>query len=139
LALVGVLWLAGCSDGKIKRYPVQGSVQVDGKAATGAIVVFCPIGGGPELEKLRPMGTTDTAGVFKLMSIEPDDGAPAGEYKVLVKWPGQVSRDADREGRGGGIGPDQLRGKYYNLDITPLTATIESKSNELAPFQLKSK
>jgi hypothetical protein len=139
LFVVGTLIIAGCGDGKIARYPVQGSVTVDGKPADGAIVIFCPIGGGPELEKLRPMGTADQAGAFKLMSITPNDGAPAGPYKVIVKWPAQVSAAADREGRGGGIGPDRLRGRYYNLDTTPLSANIEAKSNELAPFDLKTK
>jgi len=137
--LVGLLLVAGCGDGKIARYPVQGTVTVDGSPAAGAIVIFCPIEGGPELEKLRPMGTTDAAGAFRLMSITPNDGAPAGQYKVIVKWPAQVSAAADREGRGGNIGPDRLRGKYYNLDTTPLSADVEAKSNELAPFELKTK
>jgi hypothetical protein len=138
LACTGVL-IAGCGDGKIARYPVQGTVNVDGKPASGAIVIFCPTSGGPELEKLRPMGTADASGVFKLMSIKPNDGAPAGQYKIIVKWPAQVSATADREGRGGNIGPDRLRGKYYNVDTTPLSATIEAKSNELAPFDLQTK
>lgn len=139
--LIGCVALcsAGCGDGRIARYPVQGSVSVDGKPATGAIVIFCPVNATGELEKLRPMGTADSAGNFTLMTIDPEDGAPVGDYKVLVKWPAPASQAETRDGRPGALGPDRLKGKYYNLDTTPLAAKIEPKSNELAPFQLQSK
>jgi len=47
----------------------------------------------------------------------------------------------DREGRPGSVnkGPDRLKGKYYDLDQTALTATVEAKANELSPFPLQSK
>jgi hypothetical protein len=92
----------------------------------------------PELKDLRPAGKTDAAGAFRLMTFEVGDGAPAGPYKVLVKWPLQTAAD-DRGGRAGTQGPDRLRGKYYNLGNTPLTATVEERSNALEPFNLMSK
>ena len=72
------------------------------------------------------------------MTFEQGDGAPAGEYKVLVKWLTQSKVDP-REDRGGTKGTDRLQGKYYNLDKAPLTATIEKRSNELPPFKLAAK
>jgi hypothetical protein len=140
LGLAGVLAVTGCGDGKIARYPVSGSVQVDGRPAEGAIVVFCPVDAGAELKDLRPSGLADAQGVFQLMTIQPSDGAPAGKYKIIVKWPAPPRPGAeDRDGRGPKPGPDRLKGKYYDLDRSPLTATVEKKSNQLAPFELTTK
>ncbi len=140
LAALSLVATGGCGDGKISRYPVTGTVMVDGTPAEGAQVVFCPASSGPELENFRPAGFTDSAGKFTLTTIDSADGAPAGPYKVLVKWQSQpASADDGRGGRGGPRGPDRLKGKYYNLDTTPLTATIEEKSNELPPFELSTK
>ena len=133
--------LAGCDDGRIATYPVTGAVLVDGRPAEGAIVVFCPVDPSPELEHLRPAGKADSSGQFNLTTFEPADGAPAGAYKVLVKWPAPRSEPDDRQVGGprrAASGPDRLRGKYYNLEQTPLSATIEEQSNELQPFQLES-
>jgi hypothetical protein len=140
--LVGlvVLLVGGCGDGKITRYPVSGTVLVNGQPAEGAQIVFCPVSPGPELENFRPAGFTDSAGKFSLTTIDSTDGAPAGQYKVLVKWLAQsASTDDGRGGRGGPRGPDRLKGKYYNLDTTPLSATIEEKANDLPPFELSAK
>jgi hypothetical protein len=139
-AMAAFVAIGGCGDGKIARYQVSGTVMVDGKAAEGAQVVFCPAVSGPELENFRPAGFTDSTGKFTLTTIDSTDGAPAGQYKVLVKWQAQsASADDGRGGRGGPKGPDRLKGKYYNLDTTPLSATIEEKSNELPPFELSTK
>jgi hypothetical protein len=132
-----VLALAGCGDGKIKRFPVKGSVTVDGQPADGAMVVFCPVNPSPEVEALRPSAKADASGAFALMTFDAGDGAPAGEYKVLVKWPAKPTMDA-RDGRPGAPGPDRLKGKYYNLDNTQLTAQVDGPT-ELPPFALKSK
>ena len=35
--------VAGCGDGRIATYVVNGQVKVDGRPADGAIVVFCPL------------------------------------------------------------------------------------------------
>ena len=130
--------LAGCGDGRLRRYPVNGSVLIDGRPAENAIVVFCPVDPSAELEHLRPAGRADAAGQFELTTYEAFDGAPAGQYKVLVKWPSPRPVN-DREGRPGALGPDRLKGKYYNLDTTPFSATIEEQANALPPFELQSK
>ncbi len=140
LFLAILVALAGCGDGKIARYKVSGTVNVDGKPAEGALVVFCPVDAGPELKDLRPAGKTDAQGAFQLITIDPRDGAPAGKYKVIVKWPAPpVPGSADREGRGPKPGPDRLKGKYYDIDRTTLSATVEKGSNNLPPFELTMK
>jgi hypothetical protein len=57
LALGLSTWV-GCGDGKVARYPVIGSVNIDGKPADGAMVIFCPTDGSEEVMKLRPFGYT---------------------------------------------------------------------------------
>lgn len=138
--LANLAVLAGCGNGRIATYPAAGTVNVDGRPAEGAIVVFCPVDPSVELEHLRPAGKSDASGHFELTTFDPADGAPAGQFKVLVKWPAPTPAGEDREGRPGAAnkGPDRLKGKFYNLDTTPLTATIEEQSNELPPFELKS-
>lgn len=136
-----LLFVVGCGSGRIPTYPVSGTVVVDSRPAEGAIVIFCPVSTSKELEHLRPAGKTDAAGNFKLTTFVPGDGAPASDFKVLVKWPAATPAGDDRENRPGAAnkGPDRLKGKYYNQDTTPLTATIQKGSNNLPPFELKSK
>jgi hypothetical protein len=137
---IGILAIVGCGDGRIPTYEVNGQVNVNGRPAEGAIVVFCPVDPSAEVEHLRPAGMANASGQFTLTTFEPNDGAPAGEYKVLVKWPAPTPAAQQREERPGSAnkGPDRLRGKYYSFESTPLQATIEEQSNQLPPFELKS-
>ena len=81
---LAALWLmlllagAGCGDHK---HAVTGLVTLNGKPLTRATLVF-------ELEGTngaRPsVGQTDDDGVFHLRTVNPDDGAPAGTYRVTI-------------------------------------------------------
>jgi hypothetical protein len=68
-----------------------------------------------------------------LRSYEPDDGAPAGEFKVTVVWPESPPPNASGvfEVR------DRLRGRYANPKTTELTATVEEGGGALPPFELQ--
>ena len=138
IGIVGVT-VSGCGDGRIATYEVNGQVSVNGRPAEGAIVIFCPVDAIAEVEHLRPAGMADASGQFTLTTFEPSDGAPAGEYKVLVKWPAPTPASPLREDRPGSAnkGPDRLRGKYYSFESTPLKATVQEQSNQLPPFDLK--
>jgi hypothetical protein len=138
MALAGILAAGGCGgDSKVRRYPVNGSVNVDGKPAAGVMLIFCPTDGPPEVQKLRPSGFTDADGKFQLMSITPNDGAPAAHYKVLVQWP-TGSTTPNAAGMIGG-GQDRLKGRYMNLEKSPFTVDIKPGTNDLPPFDVKSK
>jgi hypothetical protein len=140
LCFLGLLAFTGCGDGKIARYPVNGKVLVDGKPAAGAMVIFCPIEGSEQLMRERPIGFAGPDGSFQLTTFALNDGAPAGEYKVIARWAANSPNpqgNADDERRR--TPPDALRGKYFNLDSTPLTATVTKGTNDLPPFELSSK
>jgi hypothetical protein len=141
VVLPTLIAVSGCGKGRIPTYAVNGTVTVDNAPAEGAIVIFCPVDAAPEVANLRPAGKTDGSGQFNLTTFEPSDGAPAGKYKVLIKWPAATAVVNEREARPGAVnrGPDRLKGKYYNQDSTPLNATIEKGSNHLPPFNLQSK
>jgi len=142
LVAAALLALSGCGKGRIPTYVVTGAVMVDDRPAEGAMVIFCPVdSSNNEVANLRPFGVTGPGGKFTLITFDPGDGAPAGEYKVLVKWPAQTSEDERDAGPPGAVrnGPDRLKNKYYNLETSPLKATVKKQSNELTPFNLKSK
>jgi hypothetical protein len=135
IAIFTVQTLPGCDDGKLKVYPVHGTVNVDGKPAAGAMVIFCPLDdSNQKLQRERPFGTTGADGKFTLTTFVKDDGAPVGEYKVLVQWAAPPKPGGDRDRDSGS--PDRLKGRYMNLEKTPLTAKIEG-TTELAPYDLK--
>jgi hypothetical protein len=138
LAMAAALAVAGCGgDGKIARYPVHGTVTIDGKPTAGVMLIFCPTDGSPEVQKLRPSGFTEADGTFQLISITPNDGAPAAHYKVLIQWP-SGSSTPNAAGRVGG-GEDRLRGRYMNLEKSPFTVEIKPGTNNLPPFEVKTK
>ncbi len=137
LGLVGILATAGCGDKGLGICLVNGSVNVDGRAAAGVMVIFCPVGGSPEVQKLRPFGITEIDGKFQLTSDQKGDGAPAGQYKVLMQWPAQ-SAGPSRDG-GVQMGPDRLQGRYMNLEKCQFTVEVKTGTNDVPPFELKSR
>ena len=137
LAIVCLVCAVGCGDGKMKRYPITGTVNVDGKPAAGVQLLFAPVDGTPEFQRVRPMGLTGEDGKFTLNTFGDGDGVPAGQYKVLITWPSKskgVSRDGVPE-----MGADQFKGRYNNLEKSEFTITVDSSTSELPPFELKSR
>jgi hypothetical protein len=134
-AAIALAPIIGCGDGGLPVYSVTGTVKVDSKPADGVMVIFCPTEGADELMKLRPYGLTGPDGTFRLTTFDPADGAPAGNYKVIMQWPAQVSGKGDERMASG---RDRLRGRYMNLDRSQFTAKIEDDT-ELPPFDLTSK
>jgi hypothetical protein len=141
LTLVGMSGLTGCGDGKIARYPVKGTVLVDGKPAEGAMLIFVPVDGTEEFQRERPFDdSTDSAGQFELRTFEPGDGAPAGEYRVMIRWLATNSQPGATPGGQADGQPvfDRLKNKYFSVE-SPITATVEEEDNVLEPFALSSK
>ena len=124
------LCLVSCSNkyGDHPPYPTFGRILVNGQAAAEARVVFHHVGDWGE-KSIVPQGWTDEEGKFVLTTYAMEDGAPAGEYKVVVEWPAYR--------RGKNVGPDRLAGKFSKPDITSLTARVEKGTNDLPDFNLK--
>lgn len=144
LVLLVAAAAAGCGGDGSGTYPVSGTVTVAGRPAAGALVLFHPQGDKSQFAN-KPYATVKDDGTFVLTtySDKPDGGAPAGEYKVTVWWPGKPK--AAEKGaaitmgsseKADGAGEDRLKGKYNNAAATPLKATVKAETNNLPPFEL---
>lgn len=112
-------------------YAVKGKVMVGDRPAAGAELVFVPANEPAGSPDPRPRATVEEDGTFALSTYGDKDGAPAGEYVVLVRWPGKVLPDGREEPE------DKLYGRYYDASRPLLKATVQAGPNELPTFQLK--
>lgn len=75
-----VVTLVGCGDGRPTLYPVKGVVRFEsGDPVRNAAIEFVPNTAGPS-----PRGQIDAEGAFVLGTYNNGDGAPAGDYRVVV-------------------------------------------------------
>jgi len=133
LAVAVAFSLASCSSKSTGKavHPVRGKVLVGDKPAVDAFVLFIPVNEPKDPNEPRPRATVESDGSFELSTNGEKDGAPAGEYIVMVTWPGKVLLDGREEPE------DKLFGKYNNPARPLLKATVREGKNDLDPFQLK--
>lgn len=128
LGLWGLILCTGCQRSPVKLYPVQGKVFFRGQPAAGAQVVFQPAGQeayvGP-----RPAATVDDQGTFVLRTEPYGEGAPAGEYHVLISWYPPNAREQENP-------RNRLPAKYCDPTQPLLKATVKEEPTTLPPFQL---
>ena len=125
---------SGCGGTKGNNLPkVTGSVNVDGKPADGAVLLFYPEGG----RAATATGTADASGTFTIVTnMEP--GIALGRYKVTASWP-DPSQRATAEDLQRGVSkdaPDLLGGRYVSVDKSPTTVEITAATKELPPIAL---
>ena len=129
LTIAACCCATACSSSKVSEnrkpvHPVKGKVLVQGWPAAGAFVLFTPVNEPPEAPDPRPRAETQQDGSFVAFTYDANDGAPVGEYKVTVMWPGREESD-------------RLRGRYADSGTTRLRATVKEGPNELPPFELR--
>lgn len=113
---------AGCgsSDGRVETYPVKGQVLMKGRPVTNGSVVFTS----SDPTATGAVGRLDQEGRFSLMTYQPDDGAPAGEYKVVVRaFEDLGPTDDTSTAQPRSLVPRQ----YTSLDTTPLRKTVNAQ------------
>jgi hypothetical protein len=126
-----VLALACTSCGSNGLYPVSGQVTYKGRPAVGAVVHFHRVAG-ESIKEQSIMGIVDQDGSFALVCGHLGNGAPPGEYDVLVEW-----RQGPNEAKGlANKAPDKLQGRYANPKRPVLHAVVKSQNNSLPPFEL---
>lgn len=123
--------LTGCSGGDhdgLTRYPVQGTVTINGKPAADLIVRFISKHKSPEGANASfPVGMTDEDGVFRISTNGDADGAVAGDYDVTIVWP--ESNEPPLR--------DRLGGAYATPEKSQLQVTITATENVVGPFALQ--
>ena len=128
--LLGICCSKGGTSKKVS-YPVKGELTVQGKPAEGATVMFQPRDANPaDWSDGYPRATVGADGKFQVSTYGENDGAPAGEYVILVSWeaPNPTNEEAS--------GPDRLGGRYVDPAKSKLTAKIEPRPNELPAIRL---
>jgi len=145
---IGLLCIAlattGCSSKSSKPdlTPVSGTVTLDGKPLPDADIVFF-LQGQSVPGYTASMGKTDAGGKYQL-KFGGQPGAVPGNFRVTVSRIVNESGAALNPEEGmdltqlemQGLAKQSLPAKYWNLDKTELTATVEKGKAEGYDFQL---
>jgi hypothetical protein len=148
LLLLALLTFAGCSGRRMPPpkacVPVQGRLLVNARPAAGAMVYFRPEDGSPAETwgTGYPRARVGADGTFVVTTYSAGDGAPPGEYRLLVEWlDGVPPSSADEEGEGEETdyadAEDRLGGRYLDPATTPLRATVNDEATELPVIELR--
>jgi hypothetical protein len=126
--------LVGCGQAQEpweKVYPATGVVKYQGKPLAGAMITLIPEDASFP-KTVRPTAVTDADGEFEIGTYSSGDGAPAGNYKVLVlHFPVEGSEEAPH------AGPNDLPAKYAKAETTDLKVTIDEEETALPPLELE--
>jgi hypothetical protein len=136
--VVTCLIAAGCgSDGRLDCHPVAGTLTLDGKPVANAEIYLVPdderlVAAEPTI---APRGVSDAAGNFTLTTYAPNDGAPAGNYKVVAfvmgVGPGTDQEPDPTPARTKGPRPVQLPARVGDRRTTDLSAVVAPGPNTL--------
>lgn len=135
MAGVSFVALSGCGGPALKdTVPVTGKVTHNGEPIEGAMVTFLPQG-----DHRAASGRTNASGIYKLTTLEPEDGAMPGPYRVSIsKTEVSASRGSDDEPPPS-INPEWppltatelVPVKYKHADSSGLTAEVSQGKNEI--------
>lgn len=134
--------IAGCGRSGPELARVQGLVTLDGVAVKEGSVQFWPDTGRPARASIAEDGT------YQLTTFKPNDGAYVGQHRVTIKATKLASPDPDPEIESTQAeiehfrkpGVKRIRAsrvvwviprKYAEVDTSPLSAMVESGSNEI--------
>lgn len=118
----------GCDDGwQAETYPAAGSLFINGQPAENALVQLDAAEKEVDVRDSRPWALVQPDGSFTLSTYARGDGAPAGEYRVIITWPPNphVMSHADRLGR-----------QFDTPEESRWRVTIHEGENKLDPIRL---
>ena len=129
LSLACVTLAAGCSGGRspVELHQVGGQVEFGGRPPVGARITLHPTDRDWPLDSL-PAATVGDGGAFRLGTLTPDDGAPAGTYVATLQW--------FRVGPDGTVGSNALPTRYASPSTSPLTISVVPGQTELPTLRL---
>src|SRR5262245_751814 len=124
---------AGCSDGKVRIYPVSGQVLYNGSPLKGVELAFHP-NDAKNNTGYPPHGKTDAEGKFVLTTYVKDDGAPAGEFKIAIAFAVEAVDDGSDQTKKVSF---QVPVKYHRAETSGLSVVVKPEMNALEPFRLE--
>lgn len=124
--------LSGCSRGeaRVPVYPVNGKVTFEGAPPTGAFIILHPAQA--KEGQPTPSGKVKDDGTFTLTSYDGDDGAPAGDYSVSIKWYKLIKNGSDVK-----AGPNVIPAKYGAPETSPWKVKVGEAPTQLEPLDIK--
>jgi hypothetical protein len=108
---------------KVPCHPASGKLSIGGRIPKGATILFVPVNEPADSKIPRPRATIGENGTFSLSTFGKEDGAPPGEYGIIVFWPGNEM-------------DDQLQGRYSSPEKTAKKLTIVAGKNDLPEIKL---
>jgi hypothetical protein len=138
-ALAALLFLSGCgSKSELDMVPIKGEVTYNGKPVTEGSVVYIPVEstGRQATGKLQPDGT------FELTTREANDGAVAGEYRIVVHavkapWEEMPSREEmEKRGRQPVVMKFTVPERYTKPETSGLIDSVDSSHSGFKKLEL---
>ncbi|AWM39954.1 hypothetical protein GobsT_16500 [Gemmata obscuriglobus] len=129
-AVCAALAAAGCGSkrpGEVPVYPVKGRVTFRGEPMPHAVVTFYPLGQ-PFAQALKCRANADPDGNYRLTTYELNDGAPEGEYGVILYVPPAPPEPHALEVPNP---PDRLKGAYLDPAKSKLRYTVRPEPNTI--------
>jgi hypothetical protein len=120
------------------RVPAGGTVTFAGQPIDGATVVFVTQSGG---RFYNAMGTTDSAGRFRLQTFRPQDGAVPGSHRVQIEKLSYTAKPVagpvpDGFPTSTSVEISHLPKKYRSPQTSGLTAEVTPKGPNEFTFEL---
>ncbi len=124
--IIGLVFtFLGCGGGT-EAVPVTGTVTYKGKPIAKINVMFMPT----NKEGIIAQGTSDEKGKFWLQTLDPNDGAIPGNYKIAFKYVPEIV--PDMPGFSGGVQSEKspIPLKYVDENKSGFTAKVESNASK---------
>ena len=107
--------------------PVNGTVKFGKEVPAGAKVSLAPVA--RTEEGIASSGIVKADGTFKISTYGQEDGAPLGEYVVLIQWFKPLQGEDGNTG-----GPNVIPRIYSDPAKSPVKITVKEGSNEIPPI-----
>ena len=132
-SLMGTVWALQPSGPPkpLKTSPLAGKVLLEGYPARGVTVVLHPTDPKAPIN-CRPNGSAAADGTFKFTTYKPYDGAPPGEYTVVVFSFNDPDDPLPPE-----RAPIPIPQVYSKPTTSPIKVVVAEGDSELPPIQLK--
>ncbi|MGI8981679.1 MAG: hypothetical protein ACR2FY_20820 [Pirellulaceae bacterium] len=131
------LAFSSCGSGdrpSVPLLPTKGQVFYQGQPAVGATVILHPLTEQGDWKKGYPSGAVVADGSVKIQTAGEWDGAPAGEYALLVVW--MPDQSGDQQTSEEEI-EDKLGGRYSDHANSAWKVKVEGTGCELPRIDLQ--
>jgi hypothetical protein len=105
----------------------------------GAVITLSPVGNADPANwpSGYPRGTVAPDGSFRIGTFADEDGAPPGDYVMLVSWATAASDSDNASNDPEAAVGDALNGKYCDPATSQLPVKVTAPATDLARIDLK--